>query len=313
MVFIFVLKVLRGLAVVSAVVSKGVWKRYRNGVVALKGVSFSIEKGKLVALLGRNGAGKTTWVRIASTQLLPTQGTVEVLGLDVVADPWGVRELIAMVPQEGLPLDILTPFEFVYSYLLIRGYGRSEAKKLAREHLALLELEPYAEKTIGELSGGLKRRVLVAAVLASGAEILFLDEPTIGLDPLARRSVWRALKEAERAGGTILLTTHYMDEAEILASKVVIVHEGRVLFSGTVEEARRAVGHEFKVEVYGDLEVEGYEGLRLKGVTVFYVDEGEVNEVLKKAMAKGYESMVKSTSLEDLFIKLTGERIEEGD
>lgn len=313
MVFIFVLKVLRGLAVVSAVVSKGVWKRYRNGVVALKGVSFSVEKGKLVALLGRNGAGKTTWVRIASTQLLPTQGTVEVLGLDVVADPWRVRELIAMVPQEGLPLDILTPFEFVYSYLLIRGYGRSEAKKLAREHLALLELEPYAEKTIGELSGGLKRRVLVAAVLASGAEVLFLDEPTIGLDPLARRSVWRALKEAERAGGTILLTTHYMDEAEILASEVVIVHEGRVLFSGTVEEAHRAVGHEFKVEVYGDLEVEGYEGLRLKGVTVFYVDEGEVNEVLKKAMAKGYESMVKSTSLEDLFIKLTGERIEEGD
>jgi ABC-2 type transport system ATP-binding protein len=313
LVFIFVLKVLRGLAVVSAVVSKGVWKRYRNGVVALKGVSFSVEKGKLVALLGRNGAGKTTWVRIASTQLLPTQGTVEVLGLDVVADPWEVRELIAMVPQEGLPLDILTPFEFVYSYLLIRGYGRSEAKKLAREHLALLELEPHAEKTIGELSGGLKRRVLVAAVLASGAEILFLDEPTIGLDPLARRSVWRALKEAERGGQTIILTTHYMDEAEFLADEVVIVHEGRVLFSGTIEEARKAVGHKFKVEVYGDLEVEGYEGLRLKGVTVFYVDEGGVDDVLEKAMAGGYESVVKPTSLEDLFIKLTGERIEEGD
>jgi ABC-2 type transport system ATP-binding protein len=313
LVFIFVLKVLRGLAVVSAVVSKGVWKRYRNGVVALKGVSFSVEKGKLVALLGRNGAGKTTWVRIASTQLLPTQGTVEVLGLDVVADPWEVRELIAMVPQEGLPLDILTPFEFVYSYLLIRGYGRSEAKKLAREHLALLELEPYAKKTISELSGGLKRRVLVAAVLASGAEILFLDEPTIGLDPLARRSVWRALKEAERGGQTIILTTHYMDEAEFLADEVVIVHEGRVLFSGTIEEARRAVGHKLKVEVYGDLEVEGYEGLRLKGVTVFYADEGGVDDVLEKAMAGGYESVVKPTSLEDLFIKLTGERIEEGD
>lgn len=297
----------------SAVVSKGVWKKYKNGVVALKGVSFSVEKGGLVALLGRNGAGKTTWVRIASTQLLPTQGTVEVLGLDVVADPWSVREVIAMVPQEGLPLDILTPFEYVYSYLLIRGYGRSEAKKLAREHLALLELVPYAKRTIGELSGGLKRRVLVAAVLASRAEVLFLDEPTIGLDPLARRSVWRALKEAKRAGGTTLLTTHYMDEAESLADEVVIVHEGRVLFSGTVEEGRRAVGREFKVEVYGDLEVEGYEGLRLKGVTVFYVDEGEVDEVLRRAVAKGYESVVKPTSLEDLFIKLTGERIEEGD
>jgi ABC-2 type transport system ATP-binding protein len=312
LVFIFVFKVLRGLVVVSAVVSKDVWKRYRNGVVALKGISFSVEKGKLVALLGRNGAGKTTWVRIASTQLLPTQGTVEVLGLDVVADPWRVRELIAMVPQEGLPLDMLTPFEFVYSYLLIRGYGRSEAKKLAREHLALLELEPYAEKTISELSGGLKRRVLVAAVLASGAEVLFLDEPTIGLDPLARRSVWRALKEAEREGQTILLTTHYMDEAEVLADEVVIVHEGRVLFSGTIEEAHRAVGHKFKVEVYGDLEIEGYKGLRLKGVTVFYVDERGADDVLEKAMSEGYESVVKPTSLEDLFIKLTGERIEEG-
>jgi len=312
LVFIFALKVLKGLALVGAVVSKGVWKRYKNGVVALKGVSFSVEKGRLVALLGRNGAGKTTWVRIASTQLLPTQGTVEVLGLDVVADPWSVRELIAMVPQEGFPLDILTPFEFVHSYLLIRGYGRSEAKKLAREYLALLELEPHAKRTIGELSGGLKRRVLVAAVLASGAEVLFLDEPTIGLDPLARRGVWRALKEAKRAGGTMLLTTHYMDEAESLADEVVIVHEGRVLFSGTVGEARRAVGHDFKVEVYGDLEVEGYEGLRLRGVTVFYVDEGEVDEVLRRAVAKGYESVVKPTSLEDLFIKLTGERIEEG-
>ncbi|MEM0217504.1 MAG: ABC transporter ATP-binding protein [Candidatus Nezhaarchaeales archaeon] len=295
-----------------AIVSRDVWKKYRNGVVALRGVSFSVEKGRLVALLGRNGAGKTTWIRIASTQLLPTKGTVEVLGFDVVSDPWSVRELIAMIPQEGAPLDILTPFEFVYSYLLIRGYGRSEAKKRAREALALLELGPYIKTTIGELSGGLKRRVLVATVLASGAEVLFLDEPTLGLDPLARRSVWRALREAKKVGGTMFLTTHYMDEAESLADEVVIVHQGKVMFSGSLEEARKAINHRFKVEVYGDLDIDGYDHIKLKGMTIFYVGEDETDDVLKMAIAKGYDATVKTTSLEDLFIKLTGEKIEEG-
>lgn len=296
----------------GTIASKDVWKRYRSGVVALRGVSFSVEKGRLVALLGRNGAGKTTWIRIASTQLLPTKGTVEVLGFDVVSNPWSVKELIAMIPQEGAPLDILTPFEFVYSYLLIRGYGRSEAKKRAREALALLELEPYAKTTIGELSGGLKRRVMVATVLASEAEVLFLDEPTLGLDPLARRSVWKALRETKKASGTMLLTTHYMDEAESLADEVIIVHEGKVMFSGSMEEARKAINYRFKVEVYGDLGIDGYDHIKLKGMTIFYVSEGEAEGVLRRAVAKGYDATIKTTSLEDLFIKLTGEKIEEG-
>ncbi|MCS7140500.1 MAG: ABC transporter ATP-binding protein [Candidatus Nezhaarchaeota archaeon] len=296
----------------NAIVSKGVWKRYGNGVIALRGVSFSVERGRLVALIGRNGAGKTTWIRIASTQLLPTSGTVEVMGFDVLSDPWSVREVIAMVPQEGMPMDLLTPFEFVYSYLMIRGYERGEAKSRAREFLELLELDTYANVMIGELSGGLKRRVMVAAVLASGAEVLFLDEPTTGLDPLARRSVWRILREAKKNSEAVLLTTHYMDEAESLADDVVLIHDGRVMFIGPVNDALKAVGSGFKVEVYGDLNIDGYDALRLKGITIFYVNEGEAEEVLKMAIKRGYDVTVKSTGLEDLFIKMTGERIEEG-
>ncbi|MEM4576995.1 MAG: ABC transporter ATP-binding protein [Candidatus Nezhaarchaeales archaeon] len=223
----------------KAIISRDVWKTYKNGVTALKGVSFSVDKGKVVAILGRNGAGKTTWIKIASTQLLPTQGTVEILGYDVVSNPWNVRELIATVPQEGSPLDVLTPFEFVYSYLLIRGYERAEAKERSYEVLELLELKPYEKVTIGELSGGLKRRVMVATVLASGAEVMFLDEPTTGLDPLARRSVWKALREAKRLGGTMLLTTHYMDEVESLADNIVIIHDGKLMFTGSIEDARK--------------------------------------------------------------------------
>lgn len=297
---------------VDAIVSKDVWKRYGSGVLALRGVSFSVERGKLVVLLGRNGAGKTTWVRIASTQLLPSRGTVEILGFDVISDPWSVREVIAMVPQEGFPMDLLTPFEFVFSYLLIRGYSRSEAKKMAHEFLSLLELEPYMNTTIGELSGGLKRRVMVATVLASNAEVLFLDEPTTGLDPIARRSVWRALKEAKRAGDTILLTTHYMDEAESLADEVVLIHDGKVMFSGSIDDARKAIGNKFKVEVYGDLDIDGYNALKFRGMTILYVNEDEVEEVLRKAVQRGFDASVKATSLEDLFIKVTGEKIEEG-
>ncbi|MDI9619624.1 MAG: ABC transporter ATP-binding protein [Candidatus Nezhaarchaeota archaeon] len=297
----------------EAVVSRGLWKVYGSGVVALKGVSFNVERGRLVALLGRNGAGKTTWVRVASTQLLPTRGTVEVLGLDVVSEPWMIRELIAMVPQEGFPLEMLTPFEYVYSYLMVRGYGRSEARGRAREYLGLLELEPYADTMIDELSGGLKRRVMVAAVMASGAEVLFLDEPTTGLDPVARRGVWSALKKAKGAGGTIILTTHYMDEAESLADDVVVIHEGRVVFSGSMSQVREGLKGKVRVEVYGDVDPSGYECLKVGGATIFYVEGGEAEEVAGRAIKRGFEVAVKPASLEDLFMRVVGGGIEEGD
>ncbi|RLF21182.1 MAG: ABC transporter ATP-binding protein [Thermoprotei archaeon] len=294
-----------------AVESKDVWKVYGNGVEALRGVSFSVGRGMLVALLGRNGAGKTTWVRIASTQLLPSRGTVEVMGLDVVSSPWSVREVISMIPQEGFPNDLLTPYEFVSSYLLIRGYSRSEAKERTHEVFRALELEECANVVISNLSGGMKRRVMVAAVLASGSEVMFLDEPTTGLDPLARRSVWRALKAFKREGVTMLLTTHYMDEAESLADLIVMIHRGRIVFVGSVEEAKRVVGRPLKVEVYGGVELGGYEGVKLKDMTIFYVDEGEAEEVVRRVVVKGLEATVKPTSLEDSFIRLTGEVIEE--
>src|SRR3990170_1882908 len=170
--------------------------RTRGGppIEALRGVSLSIRRGERIALLGRNGAGKTTFLRIASTLLVPTSGTVEVFGHDAIARPEDVRPLIAVVPQEGKPFFHLTPREQVYAYLRARGIPREAAKARTEAALAQMEIEDVADRLSITLSGGQKQRVMVATVIATEAPLLFLDEPTIGLDPFARRKVWESLR-----------------------------------------------------------------------------------------------------------------------
>ncbi|MCI4346969.1 MAG: ABC transporter ATP-binding protein, partial [Thermoplasmata archaeon] len=190
--------------------------RLRRGptIQALAGVSMRVERGERVALLGRNGAGKTTFLKIASTLLTPTGGRVEVFGFDSDREADEVRRRIAVVPQEGKPFFHLTPREQVYTYLRARGLDRSTAKSRTEEALGQMELEEVADRLSITLSGGQRQRTMVATVIATEAPLLFLDEPTIGMDPFARRAVWESLRALTRKGSTILLTTHYLDEAE---------------------------------------------------------------------------------------------------
>jgi len=292
--------------------------RTRGGppIEALRGVSLSIRRGERIALLGRNGAGKTTFLRIASTLLMPTGGTVEVLGHDVAADPDSVRPLIAVVPQEGKPFFHLTPREQVYAYLRARGLPRDEARDRTDQALGQVGLEDVADRLAITLSGGQKQRTMVATVLATRAPLLFLDEPTIGLDPFARRAVWESLRQLTREGSTILLTTHYLDEAEALADRLYIVEEGRVLAEGTAEALKHQVGGTIRVSVkdgaaLGD-ELAAFGSAVSEDGTVHVVTtQARVGELVDLAMRQGLSATVGPVTLEEAFLRVVGRSIDE--
>ena len=292
--------------------------RTRGGppIEALRGVSLSIRRGERIALLGRNGAGKTTFLRIASTLLMPTGGTVEVLGHDVAADPDSVRPLIAVVPQEGKPFFHLTPREQVYAYLRARGLPRDEARDRTDQALGQVGLEDVADRLAITLSGGQKQRTMVATVLATEAPLLFLDEPTIGLDPFARRAVWESLRQLSREGSTILLTTHYLDEAEALADRLYIVEEGRVLAEGTAEALKHQVGGTIRVSVkdgaaLGD-ELAAFGSAVSEDGTVHVVTtQARVGELVDLAMRQGLSATVGPVTLEEAFLRVVGRSIDE--
>ena len=304
----------------DTLVAHDVRKTYRSrrgpSIDALRGVSLRIRRGERVALLGRNGAGKTTFLRIASTLLLASSGSVEVLGHDVTSDPDAVRPLIAVVPQEGKPFFHLTPREQVYAYLRARGIPREEAKARTVRALEQVGLGDVADRLAITLSGGQKQRAMVATVLATAVPLLFLDEPTIGLDPFARRAVWDSLRRLTREGSTILLTTHYLDEAEALSDRLYIVEEGRVLVEGTAEELKRQVGGSVRVSVKDGAsmraQLETFGPCVAEDATIHVVTGPErVNEIVGLAMRGGLSATVGPVTLEEAFLRVVGRSIDE--
>ena len=203
----------------------GLGKTYPRGTEALKGVSFGIRKGEVFCLLGRNGAGKTTLLRILATQLRPTAGQALVLGHDVLKEPKAIRPRISVVPQEARPQMMLSAYDHIRLMCQIRGMRKAEALRRTREVMEELELWEHKDKLTADLSGGLRQRVLLGMALIADPEVLFLDEPTIGLDPVGRRQVWAMVRRLASKGVTVLLTTHYMDEAEKLAHRLAIIHQ----------------------------------------------------------------------------------------
>ncbi len=285
------------------------------GVEALRGVSLAFRKGERIALLGRNGAGKTTFLRIASTLLIPTSGTVTAFGYDVVETPERVRPLIAVVPQEGKPFFHLTPREQVYCYLRARGFSREVAQARTEESLANMGLEDVADRLSVTLSGGQKQRAMVATVLATEAPLMFLDEPTIGLDPFARRAVWDVLRELTRKGSTVLLTTHYLDEAEALSERLYIVEEGRILFEGTADRAKRQIGGTLRVSIenggnHRDLFTSFGQAVA-EGTALHVITEPErVHEVMDVALRNRLSATVGPVTLEEAFLTIVGRSID---
>lgn len=283
---------------------------------ALNNVSLNVEPRKIFTLLGRNGAGKTTFIRICATQLMPSAGTVHVLGYDILKEPSKIRNVVSIVPQEGRPLRALTPWDHVFNWLQIRGEDKKVAREKTEKILNKLELYEVKDRPAMNLSGGMKQKVLVAMAMATNAQLLFLDEPTIGLDPVSRRQVWSAIKDWKKEGGSILLTTHYMDEAEMLSDNIVIIDNGHIIAQGTMRDLRRFISQNIRVDIqkdgidtdilksYGSIVETGTDTIRL------FTFESSIKELSEFAIKRNLSFTISPITLDDVFVSLVGNCVE---
>jgi ABC-2 type transport system ATP-binding protein len=215
----------------SIIEVEDLWKIYKNGVEALRGISLKVEEGEVFSFLGPNGAGKTTTIKILSCILKPTRGKVRVAGYEVPKDCNKVRNIVSVVPQEFQGFSDLTVRENVEYFAKLY-----KAENKVEEVIESLELKEHENKKFKELSGGLKRRVAIACGIIGNPKIVYLDEPTVGLDPKSRRSIWEIVKKLKEEKITVFLATHYLDEAEKLADRVAVIYKGKIIKLSTPSE-----------------------------------------------------------------------------
>lgn len=296
-------------------------KRYDGEKLALKNLSFKIVKGEIIALLGPNGAGKTSLISAICGLTTISQGKVFVSGFDVQADYRNARSLIGLVPQELM----LEPFETVMGTVsLSRGlFGKAPNSSYLRGILERLSLWDKRDSPIRELSGGMKRRVLIAKALSHDPKILFLDEPTAGVDVDLRRDMWRLVKDLQRNGVTIVLTTHYIEEAEEIADRIAVIHDGQILL---IEDKRLLMKRLGKKQLLIELaepiqtlsnvlEELGvklhHEGCRLTYTYDMEVEQTGIPEILGALKSEGIrfnDVRTEQSSLEEIFIELIADK-----
>lgn len=225
----------------DSIVAKNVVKHFGD-VKALRGVSMTAEKGKVTALLGPNGAGKTTLIKVMTTLSLPQSGQVSVDGVDVISNPQETREHIGLAGQFAAVDGYLTGRETLVMVGRLYHIGKDQAKQRADDLLKRLDLTDAADRQIKTYSGGMRRRLDLGASLVATPEVLFLDEPTTGLDPRTRLQLWDIIRDLVSKGVTILLTTQYLDEADALADKIYVIDKGKMIASGTSEQLKTSLG-----------------------------------------------------------------------
>jgi ABC-2 type transport system ATP-binding protein len=312
-----------------AIEARGLVKRYGEEVVAVDGVDLSIPANRIYGLLGPNGAGKTTTISILTTLLEPTAGEAKVLGLDVVKRASDIRQRVGVTFQEMVLDDELTGRQVLDYHGRLYRMGKAERQAKTEELLALVELEEAAERKAKTYSGGMKRRLELARALMTTPEVLFLDEPTLGLDPQTRARIWDYLRALKEEGGmTLLLTTHYMDEAEELADTVGIIDRGKLVAEGTPKALIEEMGADtIHVIGEGDREafVENVSALLFVqavdvGRTVIQVGVDSGSKRLVEIIAQATDSAftiqditVAKPSLGDVFLKYTGRRLRDTD
>ncbi|MGE5892416.1 MAG: ABC transporter ATP-binding protein [bacterium] len=263
---------------------------------AVAGVQFSLSRRDFVGLLGPNGAGKTTTIKMMNGLMKPTGGEVFYYGKKFSLVPGEVKKYIGVVPQQSNVDRDLTAYENLYLHALIHGIPKKERGPRIGESLEFAGLQDYRDKQVKTFSGGMLRRLVIVRALLHDPKIVFLDEPTVGLDPQIRRNIWDLIiRVNQRRDAAILLTTHYIEEAERLCSRVLIIDNGKIISEGAPEELKRGMGG-FVLEVYRD---EGIE-------ESFFESKEEALDRLKECR---HTCKIREVSLEDVFLRLTGRRI----
>jgi len=292
-------------------------KTYDNGTQALKGVSLEVAPGDFFALLGPNGAGKSTLIGIISSLVNLSEGQVEVFGSDLVRNRSATMRLIGLVPQEINFNLFEKPFDILVNYAGFYGVAREEAEKRAEEELKRAHLWEKAQVMSRTLSGGMKRRLMIARAMMTRPRLLILDEPTAGVDIEIRRDMWRVLKEINAAGTTIILTTHYLEEAEYLCRHLAIINHGQIVEQGPMRTLLAKLDVEgFLLDIDGELpaQLPVIEGATLTAPDAHTLDIDmpramDLNRVfatLNEAGIRVRSMRTKSNRLEELFVRLTG-------
>src|SRR5436309_4331035 len=297
--------------------ARGLVKRF-GGLVAVDGVDFDVERGESFGFLGTNGAGKTSTMRMIGCVSPPSGGTLSILGLDPVADGAEIRAHLGVAPQQETLDQELTVRENIIIYGRYFGLGRGELRKRADELLEFVQLNERADDRVEPLSGGMKRRLTIARSLINDPDVLLLDEPTTGLDPQARHTVWDRLFRLRQRGVTLVLTKHYMDEAEQLCDRLVVMDRGRIAEEGSPQELIRRYSTREVVELRFGLEERPEEiAQRINGLArrlealpdrlLLYTDDGDTTASRVHQLGLEPESvLVRRSTLEDVFLHLTG-------
>jgi ABC-2 type transport system ATP-binding protein len=309
-----------------AVETKGLRKEFSGEIEAVAGIDLDVNEGEVFGFLGPNGAGKTTTVRMLTTLLAPSSGVASVMGFDLYKDKHAIRRSIGVALQEAGLDPLSTGRELLVLQGQLNGLTSGEAKRRSGDLLGIVGLEDAADRQVKTYSGGMKRRLDLASALIHEPRMLFLDEPTEGLDPASRASVWGEVQRLNQQGMTVFLTTHYLEEADRLANRLAIIDHGHIVAQGTPASLKAGIGsdvvtvtfHSDRVEA-GRAALAGMDGVAEtrndgNGLTMFVSDGSQaVAQVIRVLDGAGIEMVsvsVSNPSLDEVFLKATGSRLE---
>ncbi len=298
------------------IVARDLEKRFED-LTAVDGITFRVRKGEVFGFLGPNGAGKTTTMKMIQCISPKSGGTLEVFGMDVDAHQREIKARLGVVPQESNLDPDFSAYRNLLVYARYFGIPKREAEPRAEELLSFMQLEEKRDVLIDKLSGGMKRRLIIARALINAPELLILDEPTIGLDPQARHLIWEKLRSLQAQGNTLVLTTHYLDEAERLCDRLVIMDHGKILVEGPPADLIREHAGSDVVEVARTPEA----AARLDGLGLDYDTTGDTFQIFTDRphdvarelleVCKHEAVTVRPATLEDVFLRLTGRTLRE--
>ncbi|MBW5447224.1 ATP-binding cassette domain-containing protein [Cohnella sp. CFH 77786] len=312
-----------------AVEARGLVKTFGDNR-AVDGVDLNVRAGSIYGVLGPNGAGKTTTIRMLATLLRMDGGSARIFGYDVEKEPQIVRQLIGVTGQYASVDESLSATENLVIFSRLLGLGRAEARRKAAELLEEFGLTEAAKRPLKQFSGGMRRRLDLAASLIAQPPLIFLDEPTTGLDPRTRAQMWNTIRRLVKTGSTVLLTTQYLDEADQLADRIAVIDRGRVVAEGTVDELKASVGNSLlhlRIEDQGDirearriveqvLQVRSSASAEAGKITAPMAETGRVTDLLIALRGAGIhlaEISVQKPTLDEVFLAITGHGVKENE